>query len=303
MHKIPGRLATLTKAAAMTLSLGLALSACGPKPRPKTAINNPPPPPAPVGEQLRLAAKVGQTTQGKVTLRVESDSPGPKNKRVHSVRTYTLNEEQTVTAVDPDGTQQVTGRLRDVDIKSDNPKEARELEGIARALSELKITFKRTALGEVPELTAEPVNKPLDPYTAVVVARSVYGAGRGVLFTDQRKQVGDRWNKHSEVPLPNNAGTNVIDVEYRLEKLEGAVATIAFTGKSQAQAGDVKLTGELSGTLQLDVKTGAYLSQTVETKSVRGEGTPGAATVQVRLEWQAEAPAAVETQATPAQAK
>ena len=43
----------------------------------------------------------------------------------------------------------------------------------------------RSALGEVTDLTAEPYNKPLDPSTAQIVARSIYGAGRGVLFADE----------------------------------------------------------------------------------------------------------------------
>lgn len=283
----------------LCVSLVMALAACGPKPRPVPGpVTNVPPPPPP-GDVFRLSAKVGDSGQGKVTVRVESDQPGPKGKRVRVVRTYIMLEQHSITAVDADGTQQVSARLLDVEGKSENPKEQRELDALSRALSEVKIGFKRTPLGEVTDLTADPINKPLDPSTAQIVARSIYGAGRGVLFAEERQQVGQTWKKLSEVPLPNNAGSNKLDVDYHYDKKEGTVATVTFTGKSTGQAGEMKLSGELTGTLLLDLKTGSFVSQLMDTKSVRGEGTPGAATISVHVEWQAQAPEAPAQAAAP----
>ena len=281
------------------VSLVLALGACGPKPAPVTGtIKNTPPLPPP-GDQFRLAAKVGDKGEGKVSIRVETDQPAPKGKRAHQVRTYLMTEQHSVSGVDPDGTQQVSGRLLDVEAKGENPKEQRELDALARALSEMKISFRRSALGEVTDLTAEPYNKPLDPSTAQIVARSIYGAGRGVLFAEQRQQVGQTWKKLSEVPLPGNAGANKLDLDYTYAKKEGTVATVSFTGKSAGQAGDIKLAGELTGELQVDLIAGTFLKQTVDTKSVRGEGTPGMVTISVHVEWQAQPGEAAPVAAAP----
>jgi hypothetical protein len=147
------------------------------------------------------------------------------------------------------------------------------------------------------KLEVSDVNKPLDPVTARIVAGSIYGAGRGAIFTDKHVEVGATWPIRSEVTIPTG-GSNNWEIEYKYEKREGSVATISFTGKSSGESQGAQLTGDVSGELRFDTATGAVAFVRVDTKSARDPGAQAAipgAVLRVHVEWEA-------VQAAPAQA-
>lgn len=282
--------------------LSAAIVSCGPsqKPPPATVTKAPPPPPAPKGDTFRLSQQAGAAGQGKVSIRIENEPLGaapvkPSRKGGAPgklIRAYVLTEEHSIAGVEPDGTQHVVGKLIDVEAKTDNPKEQKDADALARALSEVKITFDRAARGEISNLDIKDVNKPLDPVTARIVAGSIYGAGRGQIFAADPIEVGQEWTIHSEVPIPAG-GNNVLDLSYHYDKKDGSVATCSFTGKSAGESQGAQLTGEMKGSFEFNLMKGAFVRMLVDTKSARDPGaqasTPGSV-LRVHVEWEATTP-------------
>lgn len=304
-QRFPRVLRTFLCASLPVLVLGL--SACpAPKPKP-TPVSPLPKPEAPKGDLFRLGEKAGTSGQGRVSIRVENEPlnpPKPTRKGggpAKLVRAYTLSEEHTVIGVEPDGTQHITGKLLDVEAKTDNPKEQKDADAIARLLTEIKIGFDRHPRGEVSKLEISDVNKPLDPVTARIVAGSIYGAGRGQIFPENHTEVGQSWTIRSEVPIPAG-GANTLELEYHYDKKDGSIATCTFTGKSTGESQGAQLTGELKGEFRFDVLLGTFVSMTVDTKSARDPGAqaqvPGSV-LRVHVEWEAQAAKASAPAAAP----
>jgi hypothetical protein len=279
--------------------LSAAIMSCGPSQKPPPAPVKPPPPPAaPKGDTFRLSQRAGAAGQGKVSIRIENEplgapaKPSRKGAPAKLVRAYVLTEEHSITGVEPDGTQHVVGKLLDVEAKTDNPKEQKDADALARALSEVKISFDRAARGEISNLDIKDVNKPLDPVTARIVAGSIYGAGRGQIFAADPVEVGQEWTIHSEVPIPAG-GNNVLDLSYHYDKKDGSVATCSFTGKSAGESQGAQLTGEMKGSFEFDLMKGAFVRILADTKSARDPGaqatTPGSV-LRVHVEWEATTP-------------
>ncbi|MCS6914563.1 MAG: hypothetical protein RMK29_09540 [Myxococcales bacterium] len=276
---------------------GLGLGGC-PKPAPPPQPVVQPPPPPPRGDLFRFSQQAGTSGQGRVSIRIENEplNPKPGRKGASSgrlMRAYTLTEEHLIVSVDADGTQHITGKLIDVEGKTDNPKEQREADALARALSEIKISFDRTARGEVipAKLEITDVNRPLDPRTARIVAGSIYGAGRGPIFPEEHVEVGRTWTIRSEVPIPG--GNITWEIEYKYERREGNIAVISFSGKSSGESQGAQLTGDAKGELRFDLQKGALAAMTVDTKNASDPGpqasTPGTI-LRVHVEWEAVAP-------------
>jgi hypothetical protein len=112
-----------------SLAIGaLGLTGC-PKPPPPVVVVPPKPvePPKPKGDLLVFGEKAGDKGQGKVSVRIENEPLNAKPGRKGVVpgrlmRAYTLTEEHSIISVDADGTQHITGKLIDVEGKTDNPK-------------------------------------------------------------------------------------------------------------------------------------------------------------------------------------
>lgn len=268
--------------------------ACGPAPRPPVVAAPPPKPAAPPGELFRFQEKAGEAGQGKVSIRIESEpfSGNPKARKgpPKLARAFAMTEEHAVAAVDADGTQHVTGKLLDVEGKGETAKEQKAADALARALSEIKISFDRSAKGEVTRLKVEAVNDPLDEGPARIVAGSIYGAGRGAFFPEQQTEVGNGWKISTEVPIPNG-GSNNLEIEYHYDKKEGTVAAVSFKGQSHGESQGAQLSGEIAGDFKFDYQAGRLVSHVLDTRSARAEATSGSI-LRVHVEWQAQPSAA-----------
>lgn len=271
---------------------GMALPGC-PMPKPVPVVV-PPPPPKPVvpaGDLFRLQGRAGQKGQGKVSILIENEPLNVVAKArkgsVRLMRVFTLNEEHTLTAVDPDGTQHVVGRLVEIEGKGDSPREQKDVDAVSRALAEIKVSFERSPRGEVTKLAVEGAQKPLDPGFARIMGGSIYGAGRGYLFPERNTEVGNDWKVRTEVPIPQpSGGQNNLEIDYHYEKKDGSVATISFKGKSQGESQGAQLQGTTQGEVHFDLATGDFMGQMVDTISERSESGVGSR-LHVHVDWQA----------------
>lgn len=303
-----------------TALLIVGLVGCGPKPKPLPPPPPPPPPPKPVGDLLRLSGQKGQSEQGKVKLDFENTSlsPNPKKPPRKWSYSFTLTAKHTYSDVDADGTQHVQVELLDVEAHSDNPKTAPLDPGVlAQIMQEAKITFDRSARGEVSKLEVEGGNKPGDranygPSITRIVVGSIYGAGRGYVFPERRVEVNNDWVVNTELPIPNG-GKNTVELSYHYEAKDGNLATITFDGKTNGSvekedAPDKKtlLTGTRKGTLKFDVGSGTLVSQVVDTEDGRSDpgGQPmiSGTIAKLHLQWDLQQPAAP-AEPTPAPAQ
>jgi hypothetical protein len=240
------------------------LIGCAHKPPPA-----PPPPPPPPGDTLRLKHTPGDKPQSKVSLLIDQEQSGPPQKGGGArkiVLNFTFAEEESVEAVDPDGTAQISARLADAVGNADSGADAKMVDDFALALDELKISFRRSPRGEVAAITMSGVRKPLDESTARSILNSLYGATRGAILPEGPVHVNDTWKVPMQVSMPGGTIGDA-NYSYTYAKNEGGVATIVAEGTLETKGGaDAKkrMTGKTTSEYHLDVAGGKMKATSVD---------------------------------------
>jgi hypothetical protein len=253
---------------ALRLVAVLLIVGCAHKP-PPAPPPPPPPPPPPKGDTLRFKAKPGDGVRNKAKVVIDQEiAPAEKKAKPTTLAiSFSFGEEESVTAVDPDGSQLVTARLVDAVGESQVPTNQRVVDDMALAFDELKIQFKRQARGDVVALGLSGLRKPLDEATARQVLNAMFGAQRGALFPETPIDIGGTWKV--SIPIPESTGlAGEVHYDYTYARKEGGVAIIGaegrFEGTKKNGANESHSTGKSTTEYHFDIAAGRMVSSSVD---------------------------------------
>jgi hypothetical protein len=279
------------------LTLLVLVSGCAHKAPPPS-----PPPAAPVGDTvLRWKAQPGESLSAKGKLTIVQDvsgGQGPKASTKHLALAFDFTEEEKVESVNADGTATVHARLVDVVGQTGEGGNQAAVDQFALALDDVKITFQRSARGEVNGLILAGIHPPLEEQTARAMLNSLYSAQRGPLFPEQPQIVGGTWKAETALP-PSTGFSGQITYSYTLSRKGGGVAVIAAEGKVDGAGGSAQapraMKGRSTGEYRFDLESGKLIGTVTEGQVDVDQviGTPPTALKvkqQVRAEWALQAP-------------
>lgn len=286
MRSLSIRSASLPSSVLRPLTLALTLCAlplgCTPKHKPEPI--KPPPPP---GDLLRLVHRSGEKVQGKIAVRYEEGEEG--NKKKQRIFAVLLKEEHTITNIDESGTMHMAASFLEPETQGDSPKEKKTGEALARALSEVKITYDITPRGDVTNFDVTLGKE----HSAVLkptrqIAQWVYGADRGPLFDPGPIEVAKDWTIRAQIPIPQGGSKNY-DITCTYDKREKDEATLSMNGKVSGESQGIKVSGELKQQLRLNVPQGRVLYSDVDTTQVfrSGDQESGGSMMHVHITWEA----------------
>lgn len=260
----------------LLVALGALQLGC-PKPKPQ------PLPPKPAGDVLRIGGKQGDTASGKVSVRIEDSDAGSKKRP--KVVAFLLNEEHTVSGVKDGGTLSVTAKFFDIEAQGETPKEKKENENLARALSEVKITYDVDTRGNVSSLDVGNVPEKFLPM-ARQIATWVYGADRGPMFDAGPVEVGKGWVTRAQIPIPAGGNKNW-EINGSYDKKDKNLALLKLTGKVSGESQGTQVSGEIVGEVSLDVDAGRLVHQDIDSQSTfrTAEQTSGGHMIHIHMTW------------------
>lgn len=233
------------------------------------------------GDPLSLMSKAKDKLSGLVKVRLEKLDAGKKKPDIYNLQ---FEEEHVVESIDAGGGMHVSGKFFNVESQGETAKERKAGDKLARALSDMQISFDISSRGEVSTLDVRNVSDALLP-DARLIAIWVYGAERGALFDAGPVVLGKGWKSRAQIPIPSG-GSKKWDINCSYAKRSGAVATVLFTGTVTGQSGGVQLAGELKGEVRLDTERGILTYSEVDAQAVYKIPDGGSQQNHITVTWQ-----------------
>jgi hypothetical protein len=234
----------------------VALAGCGPRPASKTAATVKP------GTVLRLAAKAGDETHGRVTLAMDVDMGAGQEGQIekssggqHLALAFKLGTVEKVEAVDADGTAHVHARLVDVMGAASQGGDQNKVDLFAAALDKVTIGFARSARGDVSALELTELTPPLTDQMVRPMLNAVFAAQRGTILPDGPATPGMTWNALLAFP-PNGGFDGGTTFQYQYVRDDQGQAVIdcdvVIDGQGGGKTSPRRIAGRSTDEYQLD---------------------------------------------------